>query len=179
MINLHYVSLYTYYLRPILPMMWWQQIIQNTQAGIILAFFMFFIHGRGIISNVEFNISSRTLAPFRTRQRNDQDHKSDSPNAHGLQIKQNIFEELNHPIKILELCVEVFWVQHETSSFPQFLACCHRCWAGLGLGRLGPIITGSTFSAAAGPQFRGTLKLFTTFLNICTALLSAKQTYNP
>ena len=72
---------------------------------------------------------------------------------------------------ILKLCVEVLEFNMKSLSFPQFLACCHRCWAGLGLARLGPIITGLTSSAAAGPQFRGTLQLFTTFLNICTALL--------
>ena len=140
MINLHYVSLYTYYLRPILPMMWWQQIIQNTQAGIFLAFFMFFIHGRGIISNVEFNISSRTLAPFRTRQRNDQDHKSDSPNAHGLQIKQNIFVELNHRI-YLDTRVVCRGVVSKTWNFIVSLpavtragCCVWRGWAQLSRG---------------------------------------------
>ena len=137
---------------------------------------MFFIHGRGIISNVEFNISSRTLAPFRTRQRNDQDHKSDSPNAHGLQIKQNIFVELNHRIlsrysSCVLRCSEVFEYNMKLYRFLNSAPAVTRagCWVWRGWAQLsrGQLLTSS---AAAGPQFRGTLKLFTTFLNICTAL---------
>ena len=124
---------------------------------------MFFIHGRGIISNVEFNISSRTLAPFRTRQRNDQDHKSDSPNAHGLQIKQNIFVELNHRIlsrysSCVLRCSEVFEYNMKSLSFPQFLACCHRCWAGSG--EVGPNYHGVNFFCSSRASVPGNTEAF-------------------